>query len=184
MLKAGDLAPDFTVKDVDGHSVKLSKFSQKRILIGFMRYSGCPFCNLALHRLTVEAPLLKQNDCDIITFIQSTPDNISKNIYGRHAVRPPFPIIADPEMKQYKKYDVHENKMAYIKSISKIPYWVHSVRAHGFKQTDIDGKLFLVPAFFLIDGKTMQIIKADYGSSFYDHDTFTDVYQNLIFKEY
>jgi hypothetical protein len=127
---------------------------------------------------------LEQNNCVVVAFVQSTPDKISKNIYERHAVKPEFPIIADPEMVYYKQYGVRTSVTAALRSIVKIPYWVHAVQDQGFKQTNIDGKYFLVPAFFLLDGKTLEVIKADYGSSFYDHDTFTDVYQNLIFKTY
>ncbi len=183
LITVGQSAPEFTVKDVKGKTVKLSKFKPKSVLVVFLRYSGCPWCNLALHRLTMEYPLLKDNNCEVIAFIQSTNENVMENIYKRHARTPPFSIIADPDMKIYKKYGVGKSFKAIANSVTKIPYWVHAVREHGFKQEKIDGDLFLVPAMFLVSGHSNKILLASYSSSFYEHETFSKVYAELGFVD-
>lgn len=183
LITVGQPAPDFTAKDVMGNTVKLSKFHPKSVLVVFLRYSGCPWCNLALHRLTMEYPLLVENNCDVIAFIQSTNENVKENIYERHARKPPFPIIADPDKFVYKKYGVGSSVLAAARSVTKIPYWVHAVREHGFKQEKIDGDLFLVPAMFLVSGHSGKVLLASYSSSFYDHETFSKVYAQLGFVD-
>ena len=181
IIKIGDTAPDFTVKDVMGKKVELKSYHPKSVLVVFLRYSGCPWCNLALHRLSMEYDLLVKNNCEVIAFIQSSAENVQENIYKRHAHRPAFPIIPDQERKIYKKYGVSNSIKAAAKSITRIPYWVHAVREQGFKQKKIDGDFFLVPAMFLVSGHSGKILLASYSKSFYDHQTFTDVYEKLGF---
>lgn len=182
-LFEGQPAPDFTVKDVRGRAVKLSSIYPKSVLIVFMRYAGCPWCNLAVHRLTMEYTLLKQQDCEVIAFIQSTSDNIKENIYDRHARKPPFPLVADQTREIYNLYGVQNSVLAAVRSIKKIPHWVHAVREHGFKQSTMDGDFFLVPAMFLVSGHSGEIILTSYGSDFYKHETFTEVYEKLRFLD-
>lgn len=180
-LREGDHAPGFTVKDVNGNKVSLDDYKDRNVLVVFLRYAGCPWCNLAIHRLALESSLLKKSGCDIVAFVQSDTKDIISNIYERHAKKPPFPIVADRKMMIYDKYHIQISKIAFVKSITQIPSWVHAVKKHGFKQTKIDGNLFLVPATFLIDGKKKIILKAKYGTSFYEHGTFTDIYERLTF---
>lgn len=180
-LKTGAKAPTFSVIDVMGTKIDLSDYKDRKVLVVFLRYSGCPWCNLAIHRLTMEYPLLAQKNCEVIAFIQSDREHIVSNIYERHAKTPPFPIIADAGRKIYDKYGIKTSVVAMTKSITKIPFWVHAIKVHGFKQTKLDGEFFLVPATFLIDGTTKKILIAKYGSSFYEHETFTDIYVHLNF---
>ncbi len=180
-LVEGDTAPNFTVTDVTGKKVKLSGFGDKAVLLVFLRYAGCPWCNLALHRLTIEYPLLKKSNCEVVAFVQSDSASIMTNIYKRHAKKPPFYVVSDAKMAIYNKFCIQTSKMAFAKSITKIPSWVHAVKDHGFKQTKLDGSFFLVPASFLIQSSRRKILIAKYGNSFYEHETFTDIYEKLTF---
>lgn len=179
----GTQPPTFTVKDIFGKKVSLNAYKEPYILVAFLRYSGCPYCNLAIHRLSMEYDSLKEKGCEVIAFIQSSPDNIVKNIYERHAKKPNFSIVADPDRSIYKKYGVKDSLTGYVNDFKHMPYWVKAVREHGFKQTKIDGSLFLVPAWFLINTKTNQVIKQESGVSFYNHETFISIYDSLIFKD-
>jgi peroxiredoxin len=149
-LTPGEKAPTFTTTDVHGDKIKLSTYKDSYVLLVFLRYAGCPYCNLAIHRLALEYKQLLDNDCQVIAFIQSSKENIEEN---------------------------------YAKSITKIPYWLNSVREHGFKQAKVDGNLFLVPAYFLINGRTGTLVRTDYAKSFYEHRTFADIYQPLLFEK-
>lgn len=182
-LLAGQTAPKFVVKDVMGKRVASTHTSARYILLVFMRYSGCPWCNLAIHRLSLEYPVLKENDCEVITFIQSPTDGIIENIYQRHALTPPFSIVADPDCKYYSLYGVIPSRAAAIKSLRVVPNWLHSVKKHGFEQPRIDGSLFMVPASFLISARTNKILKTSYGTDYYDKDAFMDIYESVFFKE-
>lgn len=180
-LRAGTSAPRFKTTDVLGGRVDMAAYDDSYTLLVFLRYSGCPWCNLAIHRLSMEYQMLSKNGCRVIAFVQSEADNIHKNIYGRHKVRPQYPIIGDPDRRLYDLYGVGESRMAAVRSIPDIPYWLKAVFVHGFPQTEVDGNLLMVPAMFLVGRGEQKIIQAEYGSSFYDHSTFTDIYEQLTF---
>lgn len=183
LLKIKQKAPTFATKDVFGKKVSFKDYKDGYLLLAFLRYSGCPWCNLAIHRLSLEYEQLKERGCDVLAFIQSDNDSVKDNIYGRHVPKPPFPIVADPQMKFYKLYGVNPSVLGTAQSITKIPYWLKSVYKLGFKQKRLDGKFFLVPAWFLINLRSGEIVKAEKGISFYDHETFVRLYNSLIFKD-
>ena len=182
-LVAGQKAPLFTTKDALGKPISLSGIDKRYILLVFFRYAGCAWCNLAIHRLSLEYKTLKDHDCEAIAFVQSDEMAIDNNIYQRHAKTPKFSIIADRDQKYYSQYGITDSIPAAVKSIKSIPAWMHSVKDHGFKQDWVDGNLFLVPASFLIDGRTLKIIQSNYGSSYYEAEAFMDIYQSVFFKE-
>ena len=182
-LVVGDMAPDFTARDVDGNAIRLYDIDSKHILVVFFRYSGCPWCNLAIHRLSLEYKTLQENDCAVVAFIQSDKTDVIDNIYNRHVVKPEFPIVADYEQQYYRLYGVTASIKAAVRSITKLPAWVHAVKDHGFKQGKMDGNFFLVPASFVVNGRTKKIEKAMYGESFYDPEAFIGIYDKLFFNE-
>jgi peroxiredoxin len=181
MSMAGKKAPNFKTKDVFGETVELYKRNEGYTLLAFLRYSGCPWCNLAINRLTLEHKQLKQESCDVIAFIQSESEHIMENIYGRHELKPSFPIIADHGMKIYKKYGVELSITSPFTSITQIPHWLEHIRKLGFNQKKIDGNFFLVPAWYLVNNTTRKIIKCGKASNFYDHEAFIDIYDSLTF---
>lgn len=177
-LSKGDKAPQFEAKDTYGKTVNLKDFANKHVLLVFLRYSGCPWCNLTIHRLALEQQRLNKSGCEIITFIQSEPQNIRDNIYGRHQHTPKFSIIPDQKRTHYDQYHIREAKRAVVTSITHIPFWVKSI-TKGFSQTKLDGDLFLVPASFLIGPGEQKILSAHYSTSFYDHLVFEEIYSHL-----
>ena len=182
-LLAGQKAPDFTTVDVLKNKIAVRDIDARYVLLVFFRYAGCPWCNLAIHRLSLEYSTLKNNGCEVIAFIQSDARAITANIYDRHAQKPKFSIIADPKREYYNLYGVGESLKAAVSSIKNVPFWLHSVKEHGYKQTQVDGNLFLVPASFLIDTRTNTIIQTSYGTSYYDTEAFMDIYQSVFYKE-
>ncbi len=172
-------APQFKVEDVFGKKISLRDTANKYTLVVFLRYSGCPWCNLAIHRLALEQKILKDSRCEIIAFVQSNKQNIITNIYDRHKHRPEFSIIADQQKKFYDLYDVKSSVTQFVKTITKIPYWIHAVKEKGFKQTNIDGDLLMVPAMFLVNEGQQKIIYASYSADLYDDGAFTKVYEAI-----
>jgi peroxiredoxin len=181
--KLNQKAPLFNAIDIFGTKINLNKYKNKYTLLVFLRYSGCPWCNLAIHRLSLEYPLLKKSDCQVIAFVQSNSQSIKENIYDRHSPKPQFPIIADKELNYYKKYNVNASIVGTLESITKLPYWLESVRKLGFKQKKMDGNFFLVPAWFLINNSTGKIVRYERGVSFYNHETFVNIYDVLTFGD-
>jgi peroxiredoxin Q/BCP len=167
-LQAGQPAPDFNCTDIFGNSVKLADYQHEKLLLCFFRYAGCPWCNLAIHRLTLAYPAFQELNLNVVAFIQSQPENIKHYIFDRHTPPPQFPIIADPERTVYDLYGVRDSLPAAARSLVKLPDWVQASFRKGFKQGTADGSLTLVPAQFLIE-RSSKIYKANYGVDYYDH---------------
>ncbi len=182
-IEAGQPAPNFDTKDVFGKRINLSEYRKKAVLLVFFRYAGCPWCNLAIHRLALEYPMLKKENCEVIAFVQSDKNIIKENIYGRHAVKPEFTIIADPKMHFYKLYGVSSSYKAALKARQLYPTGFMPSVNMVLRQTKIDGELFLVPAAFLVSSRTQEIDKADYGTSFYEFESFFKIYESLVFDQ-
>ena len=181
-LVIGDTAPHFSVVDVLDQKVSLKSYASKYVLVVFLRYAGCPWCNLAIHRLTMEYRLLEDNQCAVVAFVQSSKGNIINNILKRHKHTPPFPIIADQAMATYKKYRVKPSLVQSCKMLTTIPSWVHAVRKDGFANKNIDGNLFLAPASFLLAPGTGKILLAEYEANLYNHKTFSDIYNAVAYN--
>lgn len=166
-LTNGQTAPDFEMKDMAGNIIRLSDYDGRKLLVCFFRYAGCPWCNLALHRLTLEAPRLKSLGLNIVAFIQSEPENIQRYIYERHTPLPDFPIIPDPGSEVYKAYGIRNSVRSAATSAVRIPSWFNATLGKGFRQGKIDGSTSLVPAHFLIGPDNFTIHQASYGSDYF-----------------
>ena len=180
-LKSGDEAPQFSVQDIFGETININRDCGQKILLSFFRYSGCPWCNLAIFRLTQMAPDLEAEGVKIVCFVQSTRENIVKNIINRHDPRPPFAIVPDPEKKVYAQYAVEENALKYFTSLKKAPEWIHSSYTLKFKQPAVDGDVTLVPAQFLVDSDGT-IIKVHYGTNYADDMTYAEIKEAIKLK--
>lgn len=174
-LTVGDIAPTFTVQDAFGATVTFNGAGQRATLLAFLRYAACPFCNLAIHRLTVEYPILQDSGIDVIAFVQSSRVNIQKHIYEEHAERPPFPIIPAGRPNVYKQYGVSPTLEQTPQLLATIPAWIHKVRHGGLGEIDVDGNLFLAPALFMVS-PAGNIVLAKYVANLYNHELFSEVY--------
>lgn len=179
-LKVGDKVPDFWTRDINGKQVDSKQFKGNTLIV-FLRYAGCPFCSLAIHRLTHEHKLLKKNGCDVIAFIQSTEQNIEEYLLPQQPEQPTFPIIADEDQDIYQMFGVRPNAVKAARFTAKnASHWVNAVFKKRLKQASFDGSAFLVPAYFLVDKRGI-IQLVNYDASFYEDVEFTPIYEMLTF---
>lgn len=174
-LSVGDSAPTFTVHDTYGKTVTFNHATHNATLIAFLRFSTCPFCNLAIHRLTVEYPILQSSGIDVVAFVQSSSNRIKEHIIEAHDEKPPFPIIPKQHPDVYKMYKVSPTLEQTPSVISSIPAWLHKIKHDGLGAVPIDGNLFLAPALFMVSSAGT-VLLAKYASNLYDHELFTEIY--------
>lgn len=179
-MKVGDKVPDFWTRDIAGNEVDSREFKGNTLVV-FLRYAGCPFCNLAIYRLTHEHKLLKKEGCEVIAFVQSTEESIEDNIIQQQEMMPPFPIIPDQEQDIYRLFGVRPNAVKAAKYTAlNASHWIDAVFKKKFKQTSFDGQAFMVPAYFMVD-KYGIIQLVNYDASFYEDEVFTPIYEYLNF---
>ncbi|MEP6738710.1 MAG: peroxiredoxin-like family protein [Chryseolinea sp.] len=151
-LEKNVTAPLFNLKDIFGRTVDLETYKDKKLLIGFFRHAGCPFCNLRVHELSKAYLELKSIGFEMIFFFESKEKVILRSSF--HLGVSPIPIISDPEKQWYKTYGLEDS---FVKSgVSHITSFVQTLikaksQALPFSLPTNGESLATLPAEFLID---------------------------------
>ncbi len=75
-LKEGAPAPDFTLPDARGNSVRLSHLLiQGSVIIAFYRGAWCPYCHLVLRAYQRALPQLQAWGASLVAISPQTPDH-------------------------------------------------------------------------------------------------------------
>lgn len=167
-LRFGDAAPQIKTFDVFGEEVHISKNNHSKVLIGFMRYVGCPVCNFRTHELIENYDSIVASGYKIILVYESNSETLKKYLTETPV---PFQVIADPKRKLYKKFGVQPSfwktlKSAFNKKATKDKKKGNELFENNRPKRD--GKLTGIPADFLIteDGR---IERAYFGKNISDH---------------
>lgn len=112
MLKTGDNAPDFSVKNQDGNEVKLSNYNGKKVVLYFYPRDMTPGCTKQACSLRDGFSELKKNN--IVVLGVSTDDEAShRKFIGKHEL--PFTLLADVDHEVSERYGVYVEKNMYGK---------------------------------------------------------------------
>jgi peroxiredoxin Q/BCP len=148
-LVKNTIAPKFKLKDVYGREIDLSTYGDKKVLIGFFRHAGCPFCNLRVHTLSKAHEDLKAKGLEMIFFFESKDQVILRSSFHRGVS--PIPIISDPEKKWYDIYGLESSgvKSAISHVTSLVP-------------TAIKAKSLGLPVHAMADGESIKTMPAEF----------------------
>jgi thioredoxin-dependent peroxiredoxin len=116
-LNTKQTAPDFSVTDIYGKSIKLSDFKGKKIHLGFFRNVSCPFCNLRIHQLSKLSSGFREQGVEMLYFFESKPEVIRRSSF--HQGVSPIPLVGDPERTIYKMYGVEPSVTKMISTLFK-----------------------------------------------------------------
>lgn len=112
MLSIGDPAPDFTLADADGNSVKLSDFNGKKVVLYFYPKDDTPGC-------TKEACGFRDAQDEYgeanAVVIGVSPDSEKSHQRFRDKYDLPFLLLADPDRQAIEAYEVWKEKNMYGK---------------------------------------------------------------------
>src|SRR5579871_4130794 len=162
-LAQGQQAPLFIAYDINGKKIALKNFANKKILLSFFRYAGCPFCTYTFEKLLEHHSLFSARGLSVITFFQSPRITVIKDIGKFNS---PFPVIADPNKKVYSLYDVTSTILGWPNTLLQTPAVIDDMFEKHIMQKKIDGDINLIPAHFLIGPPEFTIYEANYGKNF------------------
>ena len=100
-LKEGDSAPDFSGTDQNGNPIKLSDFSEKKLILYFYPKDDTPGCTKEACNLRDNYNELKNNDFEVIGV---SADNSAKHLKFIDKYDLPFSLIADTEKSVINAY--------------------------------------------------------------------------------
>lgn len=143
-LKVGDKAPDFSLKNPYGKSIKLSKLLKKGpVILTFYRGAWCPYCNLQMQQLKASVPKFKKYGASILAVTPQKPDK-SLEQFKKDGF--PFDVVSDLDYKVIKAYKLYWQVSAELDAAYK--------HAFGLDVTAFNGKGrrgLPVPGTFVID---------------------------------
>jgi peroxiredoxin Q/BCP len=149
VLEKNVAAPVFKLKDVYGRIIDLDQYRNKRVLLGFFRHAGCPFCNLRVHTLTRVHEEFKSKSLEMIFFFESKEQVILRSTF--HQGVSPIPIISDPEKIWYNAYGLEPSRAKVIAS-----------HFTSFIQTAVKAKLQGAPVHMMADGESFNTMPAEF----------------------
>ena len=115
ILKTGDLAPDFVLKDIHGTSVRLyDRLKQGPVILTFYRGGWCPYCNLELRAYERLVPEIRAAGGQVIAISPQTPD-ASRTTAGRNDLS--FDVVSDTGSDVAEKFGLAFELPAPLKAL-------------------------------------------------------------------
>lgn len=112
MLEVNTKAPDFSLKDKDGNTVRLSDFLGKKVVVYFYPKDNTPGCTRQACAFRDSFEGFKEKDVVVIG-ISKDSEKTHQNFVAKHEL--PFILLSDPELEAIQAYDVWQEKKLYGK---------------------------------------------------------------------
>jgi peroxiredoxin Q/BCP len=102
-LEAGDKAPEFSVKDQDGNTVKFSDFKGKKLVLFFYPKASTPGCTAEACNLRDNWERFQEKGYKILGV---SADTQKKQSNFKNKYEFPFPLLADEDKEVIEAYGV------------------------------------------------------------------------------
>ncbi len=158
-LEAGDMAPDFFFQTPwsSRQSFYETAGNNPAVLV-FLRYLGCPVCQMEMARLKRETGLFTQKEARVFVFLQSAPSTVT---LAAKEGDWPFFIVCDPQGDIFREYAVTSGGILKYLHPAGLIAAVKSVR-QGFRHGKFEGRETQLPAVFTVNAGKI-ITHAHYG---------------------
>lgn len=112
MLQAGMKAPDFTLMDQNGASVRLTDFLGKKVVLYFYPRDNTPGCTRQACAFAQNYEGFKSRD---IAVIGISKDSVASHLKFAQKYDLPFVLLSDPQLEAIQAYGVWQEKKMYGK---------------------------------------------------------------------
>ena len=112
MLKTGDKAPLFTLKDEKGNEVSLSDFKGHKVVLYFYPKDNTPGCTRQALAYKEYYNALRELDTYVIAI---SKDTINSHLKFKDKYALPFILLSDPEHEVIEAYGAWQEKKLYGK---------------------------------------------------------------------
>ena len=112
MLETGMKAPDFSLLDKDGNTVRLSDFQGKKVVLYFYPKDNTPGCTRQACAFAASYAQFKIQDVIVIGI---SKDSVASHQKFAQKYDLPFVLLSDPELQAIQAYGVWQEKKLYGK---------------------------------------------------------------------
>ena len=168
-LTIGDKAPDFRFKTPWDDEVNFyDALGNKPAVLIFLRYYGCPVCQMEMAKIKQEIDLVRQKRGRVFVALQSAPETIASLTNREYW---PFTIICDPQGKIFQLYGVESGGIIKYLHPAGLIAAIKAIR-RGFRHGKFEGKETQLPAAFAMTVDKV-ITSAHYGENISDIPSLT-----------
>ena len=112
MLETGTKAPDFSLPDQNGSTVRLSDFQGKKVVLYFYSKDNTPGCT---RQACAFAASYEQFKTQNVIVIGISKDSVASHLKFAQKHDLPFILLSDPELQAIQAYGVWQEKKLYGK---------------------------------------------------------------------
>ncbi|MGD9621413.1 MAG: thioredoxin-dependent thiol peroxidase [Mycolicibacterium sp.] len=113
-LEVGDTAPPFALPDADGHTVKLSDYRGRKVIVYFYPAASTPGCTKEACDFRDNLGELNGAGLDVIGISPDKPEKLDK---FRQAEELTFPLLSDPDREVLRAWGAFGEKTMYGKTV-------------------------------------------------------------------
>jgi len=170
-LNIGDKAPDFSLVNAVGETVRLNDFLQKgKVVLTFYRGTWCPYCNLQLNQYQQILNEIKEKGASLIAISSQTPDS-SLSIKETNELE--FEVLSDNGNIVARQFTtIFKNGDAPIQAMTDLGY-----DYDGFYGDD--SREIPVPAVFIIDQNGILTFAKTEGGDYRNRIGANEILNNL-----
>ena len=129
MLEAQMKAPDFSLLDKDGNTVRLSDFRGKKVVLYFYPKDNTPGCTRQACAFAASYEQFKAQD---IVVIGISKDSVASHLKFAQKYDLPFILLSDPELQAIQAYGVWQEKKLYGKVSMGVVRTTYIINEQGF----------------------------------------------------
>ena len=174
-LQTGDKAHDFDFNTPWATQQNFyESLGNKPAVLVFLRYYGCPVCQMEMANLKEEIELFAKKDTKVFVFLQSSPEIVASAINEEEW---PFTIVCDPKGDVFAKYSVEAG--GFFKYLNPIGMFsAMKAIGKGYKHGKFEGKETQTPAAFAVNA-AKSINYAYYGTNISDVPSPATIAENI-----
>lgn len=147
-LNVGDIAPDFTLSNVQNQPVSLyNELANGPVILVWYRGGWCPYCNITLHYLQEKLPEFKKAGATLIALTPELPDNSLSTTEKNNLA---FNVLSDLGNKVGKEFGVVFELTAEISSIYEASFGLNNTNG------DDSNELPLAATYVIDTDKTIK----------------------------
>ena len=128
MLQAGTKAPDFTLLDKDGQTVRLSDFAGKKVVLYFYPRDNTPGCTRQACAFARNYEGFKRKDVAVIGI---SKDSVASHLKFAQKYELPFVLLSDPDHQVIEAYGAWQEKKLYGKVTMGVVRTTYLIDADG-----------------------------------------------------
>ncbi|MFX0080882.1 MAG: redoxin domain-containing protein [Candidatus Hodarchaeota archaeon] len=145
-INEGDKAPLFKLDSYNAGEIDLANIiGDKKIVLIFSRYFGCPICQVDLHDLMNRKTEIEEKDA-LILYITQSGEKIAKEYIENNKID--FPVIPSSKDELYDKFGLG---LMTAEAVKQIPLKLKEVKKYGFEHGEYEGWEKQGPGQFVID---------------------------------